>query len=144
MASKPTSTKTARKAGDRPAGGRAAKAKLVQSTPDADGEMAVGADETGKTGGGLRLKDLVDRVVAATGGKKAGVKEIVEATLVQMGEALQKGDTLNLPAFGKMRVARQGAEGGGAMTLKLRQGGGKGKGKGKAEKEALAEAEDQD
>ena len=143
MATKPTPTKTPRKAGERPAGGRAAKPRLVHGGAEPAEAGAEGDAAAAKAGAGLRLKDLVDRVVTATGGKKKGVKEIVEATLLQMGAALQKGDTLNLPAFGKLRVARQSAEAGGAMTLKLRQGGG-GKGKGKADKEALAEAEDQD
>ena len=67
----------------------------------------------------------------------------VEATLAQMGDALQKGESLNLPAFGKVRVARAGSEAGGAMTLKMRQGTG-GAGKGKAAKEPIADAEDQD
>ena len=69
----------------------------------------------------LRLKELVDRVVASTGGKKKGTKEVVEATLTQLGLALQNGEMLNLPEFGKLRVARpQGAAPGSAMTLKLR------------------------
>lgn len=80
-------------------------------------------------GAGLRLKDLVDRVVAATGGKKKGVKEIVDAVLTQMGDALSRGEALHLPNFGKVRVAKTGAAGGGAMTLKLRRMTGTGKGK---------------
>jgi hypothetical protein len=148
MATKPTAPKSARKAGTRPAGGRAAKPKLVQGTPEGEGTASAVEGTVAKSGGGVRMKDLIDRVVTATGGKKADVKGIVEATLAQMGEVLKKGEALNLPALGKMRVARQGAEGSGAMTLKLRQGGGKGKGKGKGkpagEKEALAEAEDQE
>ena len=127
-----TATKTPRKAAARPAGARAAKAKAAVAAPVEGEAEAVKA--------GMRLKDLVDRVVAATGGKKQGVREIVEATLVQMGEALKKGESLNLPAFGKLRVARQSAEAGGAMTLKLRQG----PAKGKADKEALADGDDQD
>ena len=148
MATKPATPKTPRKAGARPGAGRGAKPKAIASAPNADEAIAGAEGAAPKAGGGVRLKELVDRVVAATGGKKAGVKEIVEATLLQMGEALKMGDTLNLPAFGKMRVARQGAEGSGAMTLKLRQGGGQGgglgKGKANADKVALAEADDQD
>lgn len=129
-----TATKTPRKTA-KPAAARAAKPKAAAAAP------VEGAAETVKAG--LRLKELVERVVAATGGKKAGVREIVEATLVQMGDALKKGESLNLPAFGKVRVARQSSEAGGAMTLKLRQAvpGGP---KGKAAKEGLAEDDDQD
>ena len=143
MATKPTTPKTAgpKSATKTAAKAGAAKPKLVHT-----GEPAlsvVGEEAAAKAGAGLRLKELVDRVVATTGGKKKGVKEIVEATLLQMGEALKKGESLNLPALGKMRVARQGAEGGGAMTLKLRQGT-VGGAKAKAEKEPLADGEDQD
>ena len=99
MATNPTSTKTPRKAGARPAGGRAAKPRLVDGGAE-PAEAGAEEDAAAKGGAALRLKDLVDRVVTATGGKKKGVKEIVEATLLQMGAALQKGDTLNLPAFG--------------------------------------------
>jgi len=88
------------------------------------------APQTAKAGDGaespatLRLKGLVDRVAASTGGKKKGVKEIVEATLTQLGLALQGGEMLNLPDLGKMRVAKaQGATPGSAMTLKLRPAG---------------------
>jgi len=93
--------------------------------------------------GTLRLKDLVEQVVAATGGKKKGVKEIVEATLTQLGLALDKGHMLNLPAFGKARIVRQqqGATGG-AMTLKLRRGTAGDAGE-KPGKQALAAGNDQ-
>lgn len=147
MATKPTSPNAANKAGVKANGPRAAKAKAAAvADPVVAGEGE--GDAAAKGVAGLRLKQLVDRVVAATGGKKKGVKEIVEATLLQMGEALKKGENLNLPAFGKVRIARQAAEGtSGAMTLKMRQGGGAGGGAGakaKAEKEALADAADQD
>ena len=138
MATKPSTPRTAAKNGP-----GAGKPKLVGGADAPAPSVAEG--EGGATGSkaatGLRLRELVDRVVAATGGKKKGVKEIVEATLTQMGEALAKGESLNLPALGKMRVARPGSEGGGAMTLKLRQGSG---GKAKGGKEPLADADDQD
>ena len=91
----------------------------------------------------LRLKGLLDRVTAVVGGKKKGVKEIVEATLTQLGLALDAGEQINLPGFGKLRVARaaQGPDGG-AMTLKLRRDRADGP-RGKAAKEALAAANDQ-
>ena len=94
----------------------APKAANPVTTSDDDGD---GADQAGPAT--LRLKELVDRVTAATGGKKKAVREIVEATLTQLGLALHKGEMLNLPAFGKVRVAKaQGAAPGSAMTLKLR------------------------
>lgn len=99
------------------ASSRAVAAKAEKATPepkDAEANEAA-APAT------LRLKELVDRVAASTGGKKKGVKEIVEATLTQLGLALHAGEMLNLPEFGKVRVAKpQGAAPGSAMTLKLR------------------------
>ena len=130
---------------------KVAKPKVVASetmAPPRDAMAAV-EGEAKATGAGLRLKDLIERVVAATGGKKKGIKEIVEATLTQMGDALQRGETLHLPNFGKARVAKAGAAGGGAMTVKLRRMTSVG-GKGRAaaamaseDKDALAEESDQ-
>jgi hypothetical protein len=145
MATEPTAPNSPRRAAAKAGGARTAKPKLVQGAEPA--LTVVGEDDetaNGKVAGpGLRLKELVDRVVAATGGKKKGVKEVVEAALLQMGEALQRGESLNLPAFGKLRVARASTEDGGAMTLKLRQGPPAGA-KGKAAKDAIADSDDQD
>jgi len=94
------------------------KAKGLASKRTADDTAGSAAPGT------LRLKTLIDRVAASTGGKKKGQKEIVEATLTQLGLALENGEMLNLPGFGRVRVAKaQGAAPGSAMTLKLRRGG---------------------
>lgn len=70
----------------------------------------------------LRKKEFVERVVAAFGGKRKGVKEIVDATLATLGAALDKGEALNLPPFGKARIAKQKGDGpGAAITLKVRR-----------------------
>ncbi|MEO6300762.1 MAG: HU family DNA-binding protein [Paracoccaceae bacterium] len=140
----------AAKAGPAKAGARPVGKAMVDVAAAAPLDTVVAVEGEAKVvGAGLRLKDLVDRVVAATGGKKKGVKEIVEATLTQMGDALQRGETLHLPNFGKARVAKAGTVGGGAMTVKLRRGTGEGaKGKGSAamsseDKDALADESDQ-
>lgn len=74
-------------------------------------------------GDSFKLRMLVDQVVKATGAKKKGVKDMVEATLSGIGQALARGDELNLPGFGKVRVVKSDAKDGTAiMTLKLRQG----------------------
>ncbi len=121
---------------------RVARPKPVQSADGAD-PVEGGAEGAGKGANGLRLKWLVDQVVASTGVKKKGVKEVVEATLVQMGTALKAGETLNLPGLGKMRVVRQPAEEGGALTLKLRQPT-PGTGKENSDAEPIADDADQD
>lgn len=67
--------------------------------------------------GTVKLKDLIDGVAAATGGKKPEVRKTVEATLAALGEALATGKALTLPPLGKLRVVKNK---GAALTLKLR------------------------
>lgn len=87
----------------------------------------------------LKKKDLVQRVVAAMDGrKKGGVKEIVEATLAALGEAVKQGESLNLPPFGRLRVAKQKGEGSDRTTTIRMRGAGE-KNAPKAPKQALAE-----
>lgn len=94
----------------------------------------------------VRRKQVIERVTAAVGANKGSVRDVVNATLAVLGEALKAGESLDLPAFGKARVAKPGKANGekaGAMTIKLRPGAAsseaKPKGR-KAAKEALAEA----
>lgn len=94
-------------------------------------------------GNAFKLRMLIDQVIKSTGGKKKPVKEAVEATLSRIGEALARGDELNLPGFGKVRVVKNDDKDGTAiMTLKLRQGTAK-PGTGKA-KQGLADTGDDD
>lgn len=67
--------------------------------------------------GAVKLKDLVDQVVEATGGKRADVKPTIEALLTAMGSALATGKALAVPPLGKIRVVKNK---GAALTLKLR------------------------
>ena len=70
----------------------------------------------------LRFKDFLDRVVARSGAKKKDAKGVVEATLAVLGEALARGEALNLPEFGKAKVNRQKDDGGvETMVVKLRR-----------------------
>lgn len=86
----------------------------------------------------LKKKDLIDSVVQITGGKKKAVRDVVEATLKVLGDALSKGAMLNLPPFGKAKVSRQqDVASGKPMTLKLRRSTVAHK-----PKEGLADAED--
>lgn len=137
------STKSKPKAG--PKGIPAPKPRIAETAilsadqGDTAALAAPEADETDK-GAGLKLRELVSRVVDATGAKKKDAKTVVEATLVQLGEALAKGEELNLPGVGKVRVARSVDKDGRAMmTLKVRS---PGAGKKKEPKEALAESEE--
>jgi len=99
----------------------AAKRAPAIKKPDLDETANVDNGAAATTPDTLRLKGLIERVAASTGGKTKGLKEIVEATLAQLGLALQNGEMLNLPELGKVRVAKvQGTAPGSAMTLKLR------------------------
>jgi nucleoid DNA-binding protein len=91
----------------------------------------------------LRVKDLIERVTAAGDFKKKDVRDIVEATLIELGKALEDGYSLNLPPFGKMHIRNSRAidNGVSAMTLKVRRGPAK-VSETKVEKEALAEVQE--
>ena len=122
-----------------PKGIPAPKPKVV-AEPAAELPEAVAVEAGTDRAVALKLRELVGRVVEVTGGKKKGVKEIVEATLTALGDALAKGEELNLPGVGKVRVAKSvDREGRSMMTLKVR---GTGTPKAKEPKEALADAEE--
>jgi len=55
----------------------------------------------------LRKKVLIDRVVARSGIKKKDAKPVVEAMLAVLGEALDKGEDMNLQPLGKVMVKRE-------------------------------------
>ncbi|KAJ55474.1 hypothetical protein ACMU_12335 [Actibacterium mucosum KCTC 23349] len=70
----------------------------------------------------MRKKDLVDRVVEASGMKKKDVKPAVEAALVELGKALAAGETLNLHPFGKLKITRRKElPDGEALTARIRR-----------------------
>lgn len=128
-------TTTAKKpAAKKPANAKPTAAPVALVTD----EVAATADAAAAKSGALKKKELIARVTEAVGGKKKGVKEVVEATLAVLGAALQSGEGLNLPPFGKARVAKAKGEGkSAAMTVKLRGAGEKKTPKEK--QEALAE-----
>lgn len=139
-------TKTAAPKSAKPKAGTAKSASTAASKseakPTASGvtpETAV--DAVAKVALSLRVKDLIERVTAAGEFKKKDVRDIVEATLVELGKALDEGYSLNLPPFGKMHIRNNRAieNGVSAMTLKVRRGPAKAAGA-NVEKEGLAEA----
>ncbi len=111
-----------------------AAAKRIAAVPVDAKEPAAADDEAGDvagTGAGpvLRKKDLLERVQAQSKAKKKDVKDVVEAVLTVLGEALAKGEELNLPPLGKARVGRhKGVSGGELYIIKLRRAGAKGEG----------------
>ncbi len=124
------------------------RAKPAAAAPSPEAQVAAAASALVSVVGNalsIRKKELVERVVAASGAKKKQVKEIVEHTLKALGDALAKGEELHLPPFGKAKVNRsRDNDGGTTMMVKLRQGtapagGGKSR---KGAKQGLAEADD--
>jgi Bacterial DNA-binding protein len=120
---------------------RATKAAAAEATTDADSE-----GESAAATGSLRKKDLLDRVGARSKAKKKDIKDVVEATLLVLGEALAAGEELNLPPLGKAKINRQkGVNGGDMYIIKLRRSTGKAASGDDATDDAsetLAEAED--
>ncbi|WP_425050228.1 HU family DNA-binding protein [Psychromarinibacter sp. S121] len=49
----------------------------------------------------LGKRELLERVVLASGIKKRAAKPVVEAMLKELGDAFARGDTVNLQPFGK-------------------------------------------
>lgn len=114
-------------------------AKLVANTAPTDDPAARSAPRVPTKGATLKARDLIARVAEVIGGKPKDVKAMVEATLAELGKALDAGETLVLPPLGKLRITPAKAEGGhGPMKLKLKRGAMAG-GKKKVEKEPLAE-----
>lgn len=67
-------------------------------------------------------RELIDRVVEASGVKKKSVKPVVEAVLKELGDALHRGENLNLQPFGKGIVkTRKELENAEIVELRLRR-----------------------
>lgn len=70
----------------------------------------------------VKKAELIDRAVEQSGLKKRDVKPSVEAAMAVLAEALIKGEELNLPPLGKLRVVKckDIKDGAKVLTLKLR------------------------
>ena len=136
-------------AGRAKAAGTGAGKASVTAAPAAETPVAEAAAAlVGAVGAALsiRKKDLVERVVNASGAKRKQVRDIVEHTLKVLGDALSKGEALHLPPFGKASVSRsrEGANGT-TMMVKVKQGGagaGPGKPRRARPKEGVAATEE--
>lgn len=133
MATTPKPKSATAKTAGKPRAGKTPKPEAESVEPQAEASGAAP-----KANAALKLKVLIDRVTEASGAKRQDVKPVVEATLIQLGEALARGEAMNLPGFGHLRVSRKATAETPSMTLKLRQSE---PGKGKS---AKAEPEDDD
>ena len=70
----------------------------------------------------VKKPEFIDRAVERCDVKKRDAKPAIEAALAVLSEALIKGEELNLPPLGKLRVMKSKDLGEGAkvLTLKLR------------------------
>jgi nucleoid DNA-binding protein len=112
----PAPAKTVTKTGAKPA------AKPAATPAPAELEKAPAAIVKIKANT-LKIKDVLEQVAKSQGGKKKGQKEVVEATLAALGAAFARGDAVNLPGFGRARVAQsEDVAGGKPMTIKMKSG----------------------
>lgn len=120
--------KAAAKALSKAPGKTAAKGAKAAVKPKSAAKSAAKSAPAGVAAAGatpvLKLRDLIDEVAEAAGTPRAAARTLVEATLEALGLALDRGDTLNLPPLGRLRVTRaKGAGEGGSLTLRLRRPG---------------------
>ena len=70
----------------------------------------------------VRKKDFVERVAARSGAKKAVARDLTDAVLEVLAQALAKGESLAVPPLGKLMVVRQSDKAGGeVLHLKLKR-----------------------
>ena len=54
-----------------------------------------------------RRKDMIARIAETAGVRPNAVKTVLDAVLSELGDALSRGEVLNLPPLGKVMVNRQ-------------------------------------
>ncbi|WP_444464203.1 HU family DNA-binding protein [Rhodobacter capsulatus] len=98
-------------------------AALAGATPEAEANDGTGADDTGAAVSlQVKKKDFVERVALRSGAKKPVARDLTEAVLATLGEALSKGESLILPPLGKIAVSRRIDKAGGeVLQVKLRR-----------------------
>ena len=93
-------------------------AKLAVVSTDTEADSTV----EGTVSLQVKKKDFVERVALRSGARKPVARDLTEAVLAVLGEALAQGETLVLPPLGKMSVARSvGKAGGEILHVKLRR-----------------------
>ncbi|MCY1127272.1 hypothetical protein OU426_10450 [Frigidibacter sp. RF13] len=105
---------------DAPKPARKRPAKAAEKPAEA-GANTADRDEAATV---LKLRDLVERAASRSGAKKPAAKPVIEAALAVIAEALDAGQSLNLPPLGRVRIGKvkHGAQGA-MLTLKLKRGG---------------------
>ena len=93
--------------------------EMSKGTDDADAAAPAAAEGVRVQ---LKMREFVNRVVERSGARKSDAKTVSEAVLAILGEALAKGEDLNLPPLGKVMVKKDtGDERARVLTVKVRQ-----------------------
>lgn len=103
---------------------KAAAAPTAKATPATAAPAPAAADDEAEDAVAVQLrnKEFLERVALATDLNKNKVREIVDATLNELGKALEAGEGVNLSGLGKIRIVNsRNEENGAIMTLKLRR-----------------------
>ena len=83
------------------------------------------AEATGEIPGSARVlqkRQFLSAVAQRSGMRSAQIKDIVEATLAELGDAIAAGQTLALPPLGRARINRQrDVSGSEVIILRLRR-----------------------
>ena len=99
-------------------------AKRASAPPKAAAARKPSADAFTPAAPIVRLKDLIDRVVASAGIKKKDAKPVIEVTLRHLGDALAAGEAMILQPLGRIRVNKtKEAASGDMLTIKLKRPG---------------------
>jgi len=70
----------------------------------------------------LQKRQFLNRIAQRTGQRSADIRDIVEATLAELGDAIAAGQTLALPPLGRARINRQkDISGSEVIVLRLRR-----------------------
>ena len=99
--------------------------KVVAGMDSTESETAIADAADAASGDAVKImlkKTLVEAVVTASGLKRNVVKPVIEAVLGELGNALARGEALNLPPLGKISVNRsKEVANADVMILKLRR-----------------------
>lgn len=96
--------------------------KSVDQAPSEDGALEATAPEETEASTMIRKKDFIERIVAESGAKKGDVRLIAETALKVLGDALSKGEALNLPPLGRAKITRTiDKNDGEVLVIKLRR-----------------------
>ncbi len=96
-------------------GPKAPAKKAAKPAPKAEADQVDVVQE-------LRKKALVEKAAARAGVNKKTARDVLDAAFAEIGEALSRGEGLNLPPLGKGRVNRQKESGTReVIILKLRR-----------------------